>query len=119
GATVWHVVIDVVIGSYQGGSGGRCMLLTTLCPGWQIAYHLDYFALGHFSRFVRPGARRLVTSETATLKDVAFLNADGSIAVVAHNIGAAAAVTVRHGSSSVTARLPANGSATFVLTGGR
>jgi glucosylceramidase len=42
--------------------------------------------MGHFARFIRPGARRVLCS--ASLQDLettAFVNADGMIAVVAMN----------------------------------
>jgi glucosylceramidase len=46
----------------------------------------SYAALGHFSRFVRPGARRILCASTReAVECCAFLNADGSVAVVALN----------------------------------
>jgi glucosylceramidase len=46
----------------------------------------SYWALGHFSRFIRPGARRIVcASGTAAVEVVAFRNLDGSVATVLLN----------------------------------
>ena len=45
----------------------------------------EYYLMKHFSRFVRPGAKRVETSGYDDL--LAFLNADGSLAVVAVNKG--------------------------------
>jgi O-glycosyl hydrolase len=63
------------------------------------------WALGQWSRFVRPGAVRVATSGAGgNLRTAAFKNVDGSISVVVINSGNAAAVNVRvvtGGNSSV------------------
>jgi glucosylceramidase len=49
-------------------------------------YNISYYYLGHFSRFIRPGARRVLCASTRDdLEATAFLNADGTVAVVAMN----------------------------------
>jgi glucosylceramidase len=46
----------------------------------------SYYYIGHFSKFVRPGAKRIISSSTAdNLITTAFLNKDGKIAVVVMN----------------------------------
>ena len=46
----------------------------------------SYWVLGHFARFIRPGARRvLCAAPLQALESTAFVNADGSVAVVAMN----------------------------------
>ncbi|KAK4236534.1 GH30 family xylanase [Achaetomium macrosporum] len=57
------------------------------------------WALGQWSRFVRPGAVRVATSGGGgNLKIAGFRNVDGSVAVVVINSGNAATVSVRIGS---------------------
>lgn len=52
----------------------------------ELIYMNSYYYLGHFSKFVRPGARRIVSSTTTdALATTAFRNVDGSIAVVVMN----------------------------------
>ena len=48
---------------------------------------VDYFALGHISKFVVPGASRIESNsfEKQNLIDVAFKNPDGSIVLLALN----------------------------------
>ncbi|MGA2869780.1 MAG: glycoside hydrolase family 30 protein [Verrucomicrobiota bacterium] len=50
-------------------------------------YYMDsYYYIGHFSKFVRPGARRIISSSTTdNLLTTAFLNQDGKIAVIVMN----------------------------------
>jgi glucosylceramidase len=51
-----------------------------------LAYQSSFFYIGHFARFVRPGARRVLCAATrADLEVVAFVNPDGSTATVVMN----------------------------------
>jgi glucosylceramidase len=48
----------------------------------------SYYYIGHFSKFIRPGAKRISTGTTANhLNATSFLNKDGSIVIVAMNTG--------------------------------
>jgi glucosylceramidase len=53
----------------------------------QLCYMNSYYYIGHFSKFIRPGAKRIISSSTTDkLQTVAFLNPDGKIAVVVLNL---------------------------------
>jgi glucosylceramidase len=46
----------------------------------------SFYYIGHFSKFIRPGAQRVVSSATIdTIQTTAFRNPDGSLAVVVLN----------------------------------
>ena len=51
-------------------------------------YYLNaYYYIGHFSKFIRPGAKRIISSSsTDNLQTTAFLNQDGKIAVMVLNL---------------------------------
>jgi len=52
----------------------------------KLLYMNSYYYIGHFSKFIRPGARRIACSSmTDDLVTTAFQNADGRIAVVVMN----------------------------------
>jgi len=52
----------------------------------QVLYQPAYWYLGHFSRYIRPGAVRVLSSTSRdVLEVVAFSNPDGSLAVVVLN----------------------------------
>jgi hypothetical protein len=52
----------------------------------EILYQAAYWYLGHFSKYVRPGAVRVLSSTSRdVLEVVAFQNIDGSLAVVVMN----------------------------------
>jgi O-glycosyl hydrolase len=53
----------------------------------QVKPTVDYTALGHASKFLLPGARRIESNTfgQGSLEDVAFQNPDGSVVVVVLN----------------------------------
>jgi glucosylceramidase len=54
----------------------------------RVIYTNSYYYIGHFSRFIRLGARRIVSSPSrSALLSTAFVNPDGSVAVVVMNRG--------------------------------
>ncbi len=82
-----------------------------------IAAQPSYYAIGHFSRFIRPGARRIGWSAyTNDLDITAARNPDGSIAVVALNrTDRDAPIHLRHRGAVAKALLPAHSIATYVF----
>ena len=53
----------------------------------KLYYMNSFYYIGHFSKFVRPGARRIISSSTTDkLLTTAFLNPDGKIAVIVLNL---------------------------------
>lgn len=52
----------------------------------ELLYQPAYYFIGHFARFIKPGARRVVCSSTRDiLEAVAYINLDRSIAIVVLN----------------------------------
>ena len=52
----------------------------------ELTYTNSYYYIGHFSKFVRPGAKRLASSPSRSqLLSAAFLNPDGKVSVVVMN----------------------------------
>ena len=52
----------------------------------QLIYTDIYYYLGHFSKFVRPGAKRVATSVSRDkLSSTAFVNTNGQLVVVVMN----------------------------------
>jgi len=83
--TDWNVLLDE-----QGGPnhvGNFCFAPVHYnTQTKQLIYTNMYYYLGHFSKFIKPGARRLISSSSRdVLQSTAFENTDGSIAVVVMN----------------------------------
>jgi glucosylceramidase len=54
----------------------------------RLIYTNSFYYIGHFSKFVRPGARRIASSPSrSALMSTAFVNADGRVAAVVMNKG--------------------------------
>ncbi|WP_126971637.1 glycoside hydrolase family 30 protein [Gynurincola endophyticus] len=54
----------------------------------ELIYTNAYYYIGHFSKFIRPGAKRIISSSNRTdLLTTAFKNTDGSVVVVVMNKG--------------------------------
>ncbi len=52
----------------------------------QLTYTNSYYYIGHFSKFVRPGAKRIASSPSRSqLLSSAFINPDGRVSVVVMN----------------------------------
>jgi glucosylceramidase len=81
-----------------------------------VARNVEYFALAHASRFVRPGARRIASSTDVNgLQSVAFVNADDtSKALIVLNTGTGSRTfSVHDGPSWFRYALPAGSVVTF------
>jgi len=54
----------------------------------RLIYTNSYYYIGHFSKFIRPGAKRIASSPSrSSLISTAFINTDGKVAVVVMNKG--------------------------------
>ena len=84
-----------------------------------IHYQSSYYYIGHFARFIRPGARRVgLDNPRDDLDATAFRNPDGSVVVVAMNrTEAPISLEVTTGDQSVTGTLPPHAIVTLVRDG--
>jgi glucosylceramidase len=114
---MWNLALDRSYGPHLGGCKD-CHGIVTIDAqsGEVIGRTVEYYAFGHASRFVRPGAQRIASaSDVGGLISVAFRNADdGSIALLVHNSAAQARrFSVRQGGQRFAYELPARSVATF------
>ncbi len=89
-ALLWNLALDQNYGPQNGGCNNCRGVITINSATGNITRNEEYYAIGHFSKFVRPGAIRIaspVPSALTTIVAVAFLNPDGSKVLVACNIG--------------------------------
>ncbi|CAM4076436.1 discoidin domain-containing protein [Kibdelosporangium persicum] len=89
-AVNWNIALDNTGGPHNGGCG-TCTGLVTVHPDGSVTADAEYYTIGHLSKFVQPGARRIASTSFGTtgwngqIMDVAFRNPDGSTALVVHN----------------------------------
>jgi glucosylceramidase len=84
----------------------------------QVDFNIEYYDMGHLTKFVKPGAFRIASTANTSVPNVAWLNPDGSKALVAYNAsGSTQNLRVIWGSQSFTYSLPARTSASFTWSG--
>ena len=85
GWTDWNVLVDEKGGPNHVQNYCFAPIVGDTRTG-ELHYLNAYYYIGHFSKFVRPGARRIICSATTDgLLATAFLNKDGKIAVIVMN----------------------------------
>jgi len=85
----------------------------------RVHFRPSYYYLGHFSRFIKPGARRLIAASTSDrIEALAARNPNGDLVVVALNrTDVPVAFQVTTGDQGVPFDLPGHSIATFVVPG--
>ena len=83
-ALLWNLALDEAYGPQNGGCGNCVGVVTVKEDGYQL--NEEYYAIGHFSKFLDAGARRIeATTTNLNLLVSAFINPDGSVVSVIHN----------------------------------
>lgn len=116
GVLMWNLALDENHGPHKGGCNDCRGIVTIDSRTGAVTRNLEYYALAHASKFVRPGARRIdSTAATGPLESVAFQNTDGSIALLVLN-GAESAqrFSVRWEGRTVDYQLPPQSVVTLV-----
>jgi glucosylceramidase len=85
GWTDWNILLDETGGPNHVGNFCLAPVIGDTRNG-KVYYMNSYYYIGHFSKFIRPGARRIACSSTRDeLMATAFINPDHSVAVVILN----------------------------------
>jgi len=85
GSLLWNLALDPRHGPHKGGCGD-CRGVVTIDPAaGSVTRNVEYYVLGHASRFVLPGAYRIAANPRGdTVEAAAFLNPDGSRVAILH-----------------------------------
>jgi glucosylceramidase len=112
----WNLVLDETGGPNHVNNFCSAPIIADTQAG-EILYQSSYYYIGHFSRFIRPGARRVACAKTLdSLETTAFLNSDGSVAVVVLNrTGQAIDFILKTQGLQAKTSIPARGIMTFVF----
>ncbi|MEO3930719.1 lectin [Micromonosporaceae bacterium B7E4] len=117
----WSLALNQSMGPHNGGCD-VCTGLVTVQEGGpragQVDNTIEYYTTGHLTKFVKPGAYRIDSTANGTVQNVAWINPDGSKALIAHNGGTGSqSLRVVWGGQSFTYTLPARTTATFTWSG--
>jgi glucosylceramidase len=95
GSLMWNLALDPQHGPHKGGCGD-CRGVVTIDPAsGAITRNVEYYVLGHASRYVLPGAYRVATTRRGDgVETAAFLNPDGSRVAILHRKSGDGPVTI-------------------------
>lgn len=87
GFTDWNILLDETGGPNHVGNFCFAPVHGDTKTG-QLIYTNAYYYIGHFSKFIKPGAKRIISSSSRSqLLTTAFKNEDGTVAVIVMNQG--------------------------------
>lgn len=85
GWTDWNILLDEKGGPNHVGNFCFAPVHANTKTG-QLIYTPTYYYIGHFSKFIKPGAKRISTAASRSqLLSTSFINEDGSIATIVMN----------------------------------
>jgi O-glycosyl hydrolase len=117
-ATMWNIAEDQNNGPVIPGGCGACTPLVTIDQNTgNVTYDAGYYSVGHFSKFVMPGAKRIASTTTANLDDVAFANPNGSLVLIVDNTSSSTqSFSTSWAGQQFSDSLPSHGIATYEWT---
>ena len=120
----WSLALNQNLGpnlTQNAGLGGcnTCTPIVTVnSQTGAVTKDIEFYTLGHYSKYVLPGAVRVYSSNTPAIASVAFVNPDSSMALIAYNSSPSSQTfQVQWGTESFSYTLPATAAATFTWTG--
>jgi len=116
GVLMWNLALDENYGPHLGGCGNCRGVVTINSATGEVTKNVEYYVLGHISKFVHQGALRINSTTQTGLATVAFKNSDdGSVVTIVYNDAATTQTfALKKGNYSATYSLPAGAAATFV-----
>jgi glucosylceramidase len=116
GVLLWNLALDENYGPHLGGCGNCRGVVTINSATGAYTRNVEYYALAHASKFVRPGASRIASvGGDKNLLTVAFRNADDNskVLIVLNGADHEQTLSVRSRGSTFSYVLPAVSVVTF------
>lgn len=117
-ALLWNLALDQNYGPTNNGCSNCRGVITINSSNGQVTFNEEYYSIAHFSKFVRPGAVRIQSGMPPGLAEtgaVAFLNPDGSKALVVCNYSTIAKTfSVKQGKNNFGYSIPAQSIASLL-----
>lgn len=110
----WNLVLDENHGPQNGGCTNCHGIVTLNRKIGQVIRNEEFYAFGHASKFITPGAKRIASSELPNLPNVAFKNPNGSHALILCNTAmTSTTITLRWRESVANLSIPAGAAMTL------
>jgi glucosylceramidase len=116
GYLTWNLVTDYLGGPYHNRSNGCVGPIVVDSASNGVKYFPNHYYMAHFSKYVRPGAVRILNALSgSTLETATFKNTDGGIVVAVLNTSAAAvAFKIKQGTQIIKPTIPAHALMDFI-----
>jgi glucosylceramidase len=113
-AILWNVALDQNGNPHQGGCDDCRGVVTVNSSTGAVTFNEEFYALGHATIAVQPGAVRIASTTTSGINTVAFRNPDDSEVLIALNPNSSTAtMRVYENGQNFTYQIPGKSVATF------
>lgn len=121
----WSLALDQTLGpnltelnTGLGGCATCTPIVTVNSTTGAVTKDVEYYTLGHYSKYVQQGATRIYSSNNSSVVSVAFINPDNSKALIAfNNSSTSQSFQVQWGTQLFSYTLPSLAAATFTWSG--
>jgi glucosylceramidase len=111
----WNLATDAGYGPHTNGGCSTCQGALTISGSSVLSRNVSYYIIAQASKFVRPGATRIASTDLVSLPNVAFKNTDGSkVLIVFNTTGSNLDFNIKFNQKTVTSTLPGGAVATYV-----
>jgi glucosylceramidase len=112
---LWNLAADPHAGPHTNDGGCTFCYGAITLDGDKEELNVAYYALAHFSKFVRPGSVRIGSNELEQLSTAAFLTPEGKVVLIAVNTGNfPKTFHIEYHGQSATTTLHSESAATYV-----
>jgi glucosylceramidase len=84
---LWNLAADPHAGPHTNDGGCTFCYGAITLDGNSASFNVAYYAMAHFSKFVRPGSVRIGSTELEQMQTAAFLTPAGKVVLVVANTG--------------------------------
>ena len=121
----WSLALDQTLGpnltelnTGLGGCATCTPIVTVNSTTGAVTKDVEYYTLGHYSKYVQQGATRIYSGNNSSVVSVAFINPDNSKALIAfNNSSTSQSFQVQWGTQLFSYTLPSLAAATFTWSG--
>jgi len=112
----WNLVLDEKGGPNHANNFCSAPIIADT-KNDKLLFQSSYYYMGHFARYIRPGAKRILCSSSQNnLEATAGVNPDGTVAVVVLNrTGQPVKFNLKSLKTATPVTLPAHAIATYLL----
>ncbi len=113
-ALEWNLAADTSLEPHTPGGCTRCLGALTI-DGNAVTRNPAYYIIAHASKFVRPGAVRVASSQLSGMANVAFKNSNGKMVVIVLNeADQPRSFAIKYNNNQVSVTLNGGAVATYV-----